>query len=143
MKETKCILDEAARQPTKQLRKEMLDDNGLCEENFIFDGEGGYEDFFALSPRYFNNFDYHKGLGQDLMHTSFSSGPVPLEGGMSLFTFISLRGWFSLEDLNEAINIDYRWKLGHRVPTIGKYILEGTGQGAKRRPSPTGIALHT
>ena len=74
------------------------------------------------------------------MHTSFSSGPVALEADMSLFVlWIVLRRYFLLDDVNEAIGVDYAWKPGHRVPLIGKYVLEGVGQGVKRRPSPTGL----
>ena len=77
------------------------------------------------------------------MHTSFSSGPVPLEGGMKLFVFIALRKYFTLDDINNYMSNVYRWKPGQRVPNIGKYVLEGVGKGKERRPSPTGSLKFT
>ena len=76
------------------------------------------------------------------MHTSFSSGPVPLEGGMKLFVFIALRKYFTLDDINNYMSNVYRWKPGQRVPNIGKYILEGVGTPTPYalRPTPTPYA---
>ena len=63
----------------------MLDDNGLCHDDFTFDNKGGYEENFALSPRYFYGFDYHKGPSPN-----YSSIPMPTPYSLALALALAL-----------------------------------------------------
>jgi hypothetical protein len=142
---------EAAHQRTIEDIKNVLNNNGLCYDNYTFDRKGGYTDNFALSPDLFDGLDWTRAgerharphpvrhapctystpcalpgvtASQDLQHTSYL-GPIPHHGYYTNYYFISCVGFFNRAELNEVL-AEYSGPPGFCVPKFGEYVEKGT-----------------
>ena len=118
------VIRQAQKERGKGKRTQILDDAGLCAEDYIFD-DGNLIENFALSRRFVPGIDWLNGCSQDAMHTSFVSGPVAHEGYYLNYSFIRIRGYFSRKDLNDARLAYEHWPPGQMVPSFEKYVEEG------------------
>ena len=69
---------------------------------------GFYSISYALHPLFFPHFSPFGGVPQDVMHAEFSSGTANAELAQMLYLFISKERWFSVAELNHAID-EFPW----------------------------------
>ena len=105
-------IERAARMATKSGRQNCLRDSGL------------YSLTYALHPTLFPFFDPFKGCPQDAMHSEFSSGTANSEAAAMLYILIVKEHWFTVNDLNVAIE-KFNWPEGQKPPPIWESVTKG------------------
>ena len=76
-----------------------------------------YSTTYCLQSQLFPYFDAFAATPQDVMHAEFSSGTANTEAAVMLYNFISVEKWFTVDDLNQAID-EYDWEPGQKPPPI-------------------------
>ena len=109
-------LEAASQERSKVKREQQMRQDGL------------YNSSYAFHPDVFPYVDPFRAVPQDVMHAEFSSGTANSELAEMLYLFISKEKWFSVAQLNAAID-SYSWPQGTKPPAIWDSVKVGRKGG--------------